>query len=98
MPQTFQNAEKLGLYGKNTVGNTDYYIAAGDSGLITTGGTIGGMVIAGNSKNAYTGIGLRAYSIVPYSITSCKVCIAQIIVDQFLRCAYSTSVVMTTID
>lgn len=47
MLQTFQNAEKLGLYGKNTVGTTDYYIAAGDSGLITTGGTIGGIIIAG---------------------------------------------------
>ena len=48
MLQTFQNAEKLGLYGKNTVGTTDYYIAAGDSGLITTGGTIGGIIIAGD--------------------------------------------------
>ena len=47
MLQTFQNAEKLGLYGKNTVGTSDYYIAAGDSGLITTGGTIGGTIIAG---------------------------------------------------
>ena len=45
--QTWQNAEQLGLYGKNTVGNTDYFIAAGDSGLITVGGTVGGMVIAG---------------------------------------------------
>lgn len=45
--QTFQSSEKLGLYGKNTVGNTDYYIASGDSGHITVGGTIGGMVIAG---------------------------------------------------
>ena len=45
--QTFQCSEKLGLYGKNTVGNTDYYIGAGDSGHITVGGTIGGMVIAG---------------------------------------------------
>ena len=45
--QIFQASEKLGLYGKNTVGNTDYYIGAGDSGHITVGGTIGGMVIAG---------------------------------------------------
>ncbi len=45
--QTFQSSEKLGLYGKNTVENTDYYIASGDSGHITVGGTIGGMVIAG---------------------------------------------------
>ena len=45
--QTFLCSEKLGLYGKNTVGNSDYYIAAGDSGHITVGGTIGGMVIAG---------------------------------------------------
>lgn len=45
--QTWQCSEKLGLYGKNTVGNTDYYIGAGDSGHITVGGTIGGMVIAG---------------------------------------------------
>lgn len=44
--ETWQNSEKLGLYGKNTVGNTDYYIGAGDSGMITVGGTIGGMVIA----------------------------------------------------
>ena len=51
--QTFQNAEKLGLYGKNPVGNTDYFIAAGDSGLITTGGTIGGLVIAGQPQQAY---------------------------------------------
>ena len=47
--QTWQCSEKLGLYGKNTVGNTDYYIGAGDSGHITVGGTIGGMVIAGNT-------------------------------------------------
>ena len=47
MLQTFQSSEKLGLYGKNTVGNTDYYIASGDSGHITVGGTVGGMVIAG---------------------------------------------------
>ncbi|DBA83939.1 TPA: hypothetical protein ACH3X1_006435 [Trebouxia sp. C0004] len=44
--ETFQSSEKLGLYGKNTVGNTDYYIASGDSGHITVGGTVGGMVIA----------------------------------------------------
>ncbi|KAL3131019.1 hypothetical protein ABBQ38_000341 [Trebouxia sp. C0009 RCD-2024] len=44
--EIFQCSEKLGLYGKNTVGNTDYYIGAGDSGHITVGGTIGGMVIA----------------------------------------------------
>ena len=50
--QTFQNAEKLGLYGKNPVGNTDYFIAAGDSGLITTGGTIGGLIIAGQTLQA----------------------------------------------
>lgn len=50
--QIFQSSEKLGLYGKNTVGNTDYYIGAGDSGLITVGGTIGGMVIAGQQHHA----------------------------------------------
>lgn len=50
--QIFQCSEKLGLYGKNTVGNTDYYIGAGDSGHITVGGTIGGMVIAGRYLHA----------------------------------------------
>ena len=59
MLQTFQNAEKLGLYGKNTVGNTDYYIAAGDSGLITTGGTIGGTIIAGSQPKHYFLLPLR---------------------------------------
>ena len=51
--QTFQCSEKLGLYGKNTVGNTDYYIGAGDSGHITVGGTIGGMIIAGQYQQTY---------------------------------------------
>ena len=45
--QIWQNAEKLGLYGKNTVPTSNYYIGAGDSGMILTGGTVGGMVISG---------------------------------------------------
>ena len=52
--QTWQCSEKLGLYGKNTVGNTDYYIGAGDSGHITVGGTIGGMVIAGQYHHIHS--------------------------------------------
>ena len=45
--QIWQNAEKLGLYGKNTVPTSNYYIGAGDSGMILTGGTVGGMAISG---------------------------------------------------
>lgn len=39
--------EKLGMYGQDPVPFSSVYVGTGDCGLVLTGGTIGGTIIAG---------------------------------------------------